>query len=136
MQLGLRPLRDVGGVNNFRPGDSWQVEEGDAVSLFMQLVDESLDRGIEGYTPSGRRYMPAAGATLQITFANLDDARVVVRSAVQPFPLDPSIWRVDILTTDKISGSPTLRIKLTEGGVVTNGSARGMLLVGDTCECG
>ena len=82
----------------------------------------------EGWNPPGRRYMPASGATLQVTFLSLDSNKQVARTATQPFPTsDPSIWRVQMLSTDGLVGTVNVLLTLTEGIMVTRGSASGMV---------
>lgn len=130
MLLSARPLRDVANVNTFRPADRWQMMEGDAPSLYFQLVDKSVDLPVEGFNPPYRRYMPAAGATLQVTLESLNSAKQIVRFATQPFAQDPSIWRLNLLSTDPIRGTVSMRLKLTEGVVITNGYLQPAIEVG------
>jgi hypothetical protein len=118
MLLSVRPLNNVVGVNDFESVDHLEFTEGDGPSLFFQLIDLSKDRSEQGFLPAGRRYMPATGATLQVTFDNLDDAKVVTKTATQPFSGDPSIWRVDLMSTDPVSGTVRAKFALTEGVVV------------------
>jgi len=116
MHLGCRILDNVVDVNTFDHADSSEWVEGDTVTLYLQLVDESKDSYLKGFHPGGRRYMPATGATLEVTLDSIDDALRVVRAANQPFPTtDPSIWAVPILTTDTVRGTVNLRLTLTEG---------------------
>lgn len=120
MMLSCRLLKNVDGVNSFDAATEVTFTEGDAASVYLQLVDEDTKLG---------RYMPAVGATLEVTLDNLDSAKRVVRAATQPFAQDPSIWKVDVLPTDKVAGTVTLRLKLTEGLKVTRGSKKAALLV-------
>jgi len=137
MLLSARPLRDVSGVNSFEVDQVWETSEGNEVSLYFQLIDASLDRATDGFSPSGRRYMPAASASLSVTIDSLDDAKKITRYATQPYALDGSIWKLDILPTDagKVRGTPTLRFKLIEGSKVTYGSLQGALLVSEVRNC-
>lgn len=114
-------LKDVQSVNSFETDNQLEWTESDALNIHFQLIDASLDLDREGYTPSGRRFVPAAGATLQVELQNVDDARRVTRLAVQPFAQDGSIWRLQILAADPCRGTPQLRLTLTEGSVVTTG---------------
>lgn len=118
MLLSVRPLNNVVGVNDFESVDHLEFTEGDGPSLYFQLIDLSKDRSEQGFLPAGRRYMPATGATLQVTFDNLDDAKVTTKTATQPFSGDPSIWRVDLMSTDPVSGTVRAKFALTEGVVV------------------
>lgn len=126
MLLSARMLVDVGGVNSWEYSQAVEFSEGDAPQVHFQLIDSSLDRHL---VPKGRRYMPASGATLEVTLDNLDDEKKVVRSATQPFSQDPSIWRIQLLTTDKVRGTTTMRLKLTEGTTVRRGSLPAAILV-------
>jgi hypothetical protein len=121
MLLSARFLNDVANVNSFEYADVAEFTEGDPASVYFQLIDSSLDKAVEGFVPAGRRYVPASGATLQVTIESLDDSKEIVRSATQPFANDGSIWKVDLLATDKIRGTANLRLKLTEGSVVRSG---------------
>lgn len=121
MLLSARLLKDVSNVNSFEYADVAEFTKGDALSVYFQLIDSSVHTTICGYNPSGRRYSPASGATMSVTIENIDDAKKVTRTATQPFALDPSIWKVDILATDVIAGTANLRITLTEGAVITRG---------------
>ncbi len=120
MLLSCRVLKNVQGVNSFEYADAAEFTEGDAPSIYVQLVDAGKAQ---------QRYMPASGAALQVTFDHVDDARKIVRAATQPYALDPSIWRIDTLVTDKLRGTIPLRLKLTEGAVITYGSLAAAVLV-------
>jgi hypothetical protein len=115
MLLSCRFLNDVGSVNSFEYVSQVEIYAGDTQTLYFQLIDASLDRPEQGFQPSGRRYMPAAGASLVVTLMNVDDAKKVVRTATQPYPQDPSIWSIPILATDPLLGSINLKMVLTEG---------------------
>lgn len=122
MVLSARILNDVNGVNSFDYCNQAEWVAGDTVTLFFQLVDASKDRMEKGFVPAGRRFVPAAGATLSVTLTNIDDAKVVTRNAAQAYStLDGSIWSVSILSTDTISGTCDLVLSLNEGGRITRG---------------
>lgn len=129
MQLSARILKDVQGVNSFDYAEAAEFTEGDTPVIYFQILDLGKDSGLRGFMPAGRRYMPAAGATLQITLDNTDDAKKFVRAATQPFATDPSIWRIETLTTDKLRGTIAMRLLLTEGSVITRGSLKAAILV-------
>jgi|SRR5438105_2818317 hypothetical protein len=113
MILSARFLNSVGSVNDFAYVQQAQFVEGDQLDVYFQLTDLAK--------PGNLRYMPAAGATLSVTVDNIDDARKITRPAVQPFPLDPSIWKVSILSGDGIKGTQNLILNLSEGGVLKHG---------------
>jgi hypothetical protein len=124
MLLSARILNDVGGVNTFSYAQVAEFTEGDAPTIYFQLIDESLDRDSR---PAGRRYMPAAGATLQVVIHNIDDAKTATRFATQPFAQDPSIWSISLLTTDTVRGTCSVKLTLTEGAKVTRGTASNVI---------
>lgn len=124
MHLSARVLKDVQSVNSFEADTELSWTEGDTLDIHLQLIDVSLDRALQGFQPEGRRYVPTAGATLSCVIENIDDAKKITRLASQPFANDGSIWRLSILATDVIRGTPQLRLTLTEGTKVTRGLVR------------
>jgi hypothetical protein len=131
MRLSLRPLTDVQNVNSYEvvPGEiTWT--EGDVLTFYFQLCDISLDTSAQGYSPPGRRYVPAAGSTLTVILENVDDDKKITRTATQPFATDGSIWSISILSSDKTKGSPQLKFNLVEpGSVLTSGILRNAVRV-------
>lgn len=113
MLLTAKMLAGVGDVNHFTYTESAQFTMGDAVDVYFQLVDAAN---------GGLRYMPAAAATLQVVCGSIDDAKRLTRTAIQPFSLDPSIWKFSILSTDVIQGTNDILLKLTESARVTSGA--------------
>lgn len=130
MLLSARILRNLCDVNTYEVALAQTMTEGDSnVSIYLQLIDTSADRALQGFSPAGRRYIPATGSSLIVTLDSLDDARKLVRTAVQPFVGDASIWRVDLLTSDNPKGTVSLRLKLTSGPTTLNGILVAGLLV-------
>lgn len=130
MLLSARMLNAVTSVNDFEVVQAVQFTQGDTVDVYFQLVDVTKDRSAQGFSPTGRRYVPASGATLTAKLDNIDDLVSVSRAATQPYPTaDPSIWRLSITATDKIIGTCALAITLTEAGVVTRGRLEAAALV-------
>lgn len=121
MKLSARMIQNLTTVNNFGWTDQAQFTQGDTASVYFQLIDDTQDKAVKGFYPAGRRYVPAAGATLSVKLDNINDAIAITRAAFQPFPLDPSIWQVQVLATDTIVGTCALALTLTEGAVVTRG---------------
>lgn len=124
MLLSALMLKDVQSVNSYEPDTELSWTEGDSLDVYFQLIDASLDRATQGFWPEGRRYVPAAGATLSCVIENIDDGKKITRQAVQPFPNDGSIWRLSVLSSDTIRGTPQLRLTLTEGSKITRGLVR------------
>lgn len=114
--LGARFLTGVCSVNSFDYADRAQLTEGDTAQVYLQLVDRLRDLPSAGFQPPFRRYVPAAGATLTVTLTSLDDARVVVKTATQPFVGDASIWTFATSATDGLRGTVNVRLQLNQGG--------------------
>jgi hypothetical protein len=113
-------LNAVASVNAYEVAQQVQFTQGDTVDIYFQLIDATLDPSPK-FIPSGRRYMPVAGALLTVKLDNIDDDVAVTRSATQPFANDPSIWKVTVVSTDKIVGTCALVLTLMEAGRVTRG---------------
>lgn len=120
MLLSARILTNVGSVNVYEYADVAEFTEGDAPTIYFQLIDASQDRTCR---PPGRRFMPASGATLQCVVHHIDDAKKITRFATQPYASDPSIWKLVLTTADQTRGTADLLLTLTEGSVVTRGRA-------------
>ena len=132
MLLSARILENVSGVNAFDYANQASFTEGDTPTIYFQLVDLHKDRADAGFVPAGRRYAPADGATLQVTFDHIDATRKIVRAATQPFASDPSIWAVPLLSTDKVRGTVNMKLTLTEGSKLTQGRLAAALSVAAT----
>jgi hypothetical protein len=121
MNLGARILSSVGGVNDFDPATEVQAMKGDAFDVYLQLIDKEQHKASQGFYPEGLRYIPASGATLQVTVLSIVPTKQFVRVATAPFtatPSDTSIWKFSILATDPVEGTVSLQLTLTEGAVV------------------
>lgn len=131
MILSLRFFESLCDVNDFVVGESYyEMTEGDAPAIYFQLIDSTKDRAVGGFSPPGRRYCPEAGSTLSVVIDHIDDARKLTRPAVQPFPtLDPSIWKLQLFTTDVITGTCSFRLTLVEPTATTYGKVTGALRV-------
>lgn len=146
MRLGIRYLRDVADANAFSySSDPPTYYEGDDQVIYFQLVDEntaSLGSALAPIFATGfggggatltsgaaRRYMPAAGATLRMILDSIEATRQVTRFPAQPFALDPSIWRLDVASSDVMRGTVDVQLRLVEGVVVHNASIKGFLRV-------
>jgi hypothetical protein len=129
MVLSARILNNVASANSFDWADQAEFTQGDTVDIYFQLIDTTVDKAVKGFVPGGRRYIPAAGATLSVKLDNIDDAVALTRSATQPFSGDLSIWKLTILATDAIVGTCALALTLTEGAKVTRGRAEAAVLI-------
>jgi hypothetical protein len=119
MNLGCRFLTSVADVNTFTVVSSLEMSKGTTQNVYFQLIDGAVDTSSQGFSPTGRRYCPPVGATLAVTLQNIDDAKVIQRTAVQAFPTaDASIWYVPILAPDPLAGTVVMQLTLTEPGPV------------------
>ena len=128
MRLNITPLQDAQGVNDFIYATEIRSTVGDAVDLYFMLSDAEKNLTQHGYNPGGMRYIPAANATLQITFKNIDNRKQFTRFATQPFPQDLSIWKVPVLATDPVSGTVSMKFVLTEPNGVAGGITKSCFL--------
>lgn len=123
-------LAHVTSVNDFDYADQVELTQGDQVDVYFQLVDLTRAPSRLGYKPEGVRYMPASGATLQVRLDNIDDNVALTRAPVQAYPtLDPSIWRLSVLSTDTIRGTCALNLTLNESGKLTYGRREGAVKI-------
>lgn len=122
MLLSARILDQVLDVNHYTPVNQVTWVQGDTVNFYFQLIDASRPLvGVDPANPTGFRYVPAVGATLQVMIQNLDDTKKISRFASQPFANDTSIWVLPILPTDTfLRGTPSLQLILNEGGKLTS----------------
>lgn len=125
MVLSLSFLQDVGGVNSFSYASNLQLGAKSATTLYFQLIDTSISVPLNAPfsgLQTGRRLMPAVGATVQLILNNLDNAKKLTRTASQPFVQDASIWSIPILNTDFLTGGTIeVQLLLNESGLITNG---------------
>ena len=128
MKLSARPLIDVAGVNDYIPSQQVEFSVGDALTFYIQLIDLEKNLAAHGWNPPGMRYVPASGATLAVTFTNIDDAKQFTRFASIPFAQDPSIWAIPVLSTDPVGGTISIKAVLTEGDVTRSFTLQGALL--------
>lgn len=129
MLLSARILNNVANINLFSYTDVMRFTEGDIPKIYLQLVDMGQDTALGGFSPPGKRYIPAVAATLQVTISSIDDAKKIIRFATQPYAQDPSIWCVTLFTTDVLRGSADIQLLLTEGTVITYGVVKQALAI-------
>lgn len=128
-QIAIRLLDDVQSVNSLELATEVSVASGDPLTINLQLVN-TMRLSWDLNSPVVR-YMPAAGATLSITFENIDDSKRMTKVASQPFAQDGSIWRVELMSQDtaKLRGTISLGYTLTEGTRVVSGRLLAAILV-------
>ena len=114
MKLEATPLIDCQNVNDFTYATEVQSTAGDPVDLYFQLSNAEKNLGQSGFNPSGLRYMPVVGSSLKVTFININNCKQFTRYATQPFTQDPSIWKVQVLASDPLSGTVSCKFVLNE----------------------
>lgn len=119
MLLSAKILKNIFGVNAFSYGTGWTIRADEPNSLYFQLVDKDQ---------ADLRYMPAALATLNVTFPALPGDSAIVVAATQPFAQDSSIWKVD-LTNLQVPGSGAVVFALTEGATTRTFSVQNAISV-------
>lgn len=119
MQLACRFLKDVSSQNSWTYTTEINAYEAENVPVYLQLVDLAAGT-TDGGPGGGRRFCPAAGATLSVLFDSVDAAKAVTKVATQPFAGDASVWLASVLAGDKLRGTVTLRITLNETGTIHN----------------
>jgi hypothetical protein len=135
MKLSARPLIEVDSVNDFDISQQVEFTVGDPLTFYFQLVNLEKNRAQYGWNPPGMRYMPAVGATLALTFLNIDNAKQFTRYAFQPFAQDSSIWAVAILSSDPVGGTVNVKAVLSEGSTTTTFSLHGALTAAGQHVC-
>jgi len=127
MFLTAKILKSVQNVNSFEVTTEWKMRQGNPTTIYFQLADgEQLNSKEEPL-----RYMPEAGATVSATFSSIVATNTVGKIATQPFPLDTSIWAININATDKIAQG-NFTFTLTEGAVVRTASVASAIVVEST----
>jgi hypothetical protein len=131
MLLSAIFLEDVANVNVYQESQQFEMTEGDSATVYLQLRDASVQTTFEGFKNPGRRYMPAAGATLTVQIDTMNNANVAALTKIctQPFAQDPSIWMFTIASTDPVAGTKRLRLRLIEGAQTRNGVVNSAILV-------
>lgn len=127
MRLEVRMLSRSSSLNSLKYVSTVEFARGETLSLMFQLFD--ADTGI--------RYIPAAGATLQVQIPRyleyiptIQDEPTptdysVNQAAAQPFPGDLSIWSTPLTAsqTAKMT-SQNAKFVLTEGSTVSIASVK------------
>lgn len=108
-------IEDVSSYNDFYEIDEIELTQGEAKSIYLRLIlvrpSDSDDK------LANIRYLPSIGSTMNVQFMALDSNLAFTRPATMVFPNDDrSIWKVEILASDKISFGG-MKLQLTEGAV-------------------
>lgn len=112
-KIAYKFLENVNNANNFYAVSELEIVQGNATTLYFRLY--TLFGADSNNKIADLRYLPQVGATMEVEFNHIDTNQKITRVASQPYPTDDrSIWKVDILATDKISFD-SMTVKLTEG---------------------
>jgi hypothetical protein len=114
MKLAIRPLSDVGGVNDFVYATKIEGTRGDSFDFYFQLVDIGTFLERQNFSPPGLRYIPGDGSILTLEVWNVDKEKRFTRVAINPFPQDTSIFHVTFLSTDPLDCSVNFRAVLLD----------------------
>lgn len=108
MRLSAQTLKNYQNINSFQRSSEWTIRLDETNSLYFQLIDLDQD---------GLRYIPTGPSpSLQVIFPAVNSANVITKNAIQiNSALDGSLWKVDLLDTEKPS-SGNVQFVLTEGG--------------------
>lgn len=91
--------------------DSLTLVRGNADTIYFQLINK---RSADSSNYTDIRYVPDNTAQITVTFDHIDSNAVVTRVATMVYPADDrSIWKVDVLATDKLAGNG-MQLSLSE----------------------
>lgn len=108
MRLSAQTIKNFQNINSFQKSSEWTIRHDEPNSLYFQLVDLDQD---------GLRYIPTGSSpSVQVVFPAVNSANVITKTATAVSALDGSLWKVDLLETEKPS-SGNVQMILTEGGI-------------------
>lgn len=124
MRLSAKPILTFANINALSYGNQWTVRAGEINVLHFQLVD--LDQ-------ASLRYMVGVGVSNQpfavsMTIPSINDASVLILSAVQADASDSSIWKVTIPASSTLSGG-NMQFSVTEGAITRKFNVLNVLAV-------
>jgi hypothetical protein len=114
MALAIELLVNVSNVNTFQSATEITFSEGEAIDVYLRLVDSNKKEG--AYDTTFLRYIPQGTTTntLKVDIQNLDDAKKISRYCTQPYATDTSIWKLALTAADALVGTVSLKFTLTE----------------------
>jgi hypothetical protein len=115
MRLGIMMLDPSSTLNSLKYINNAQFTPGETGDVMFQLVDLDTPTG----TNTWARYMPTDAATVQATMTSNNSANTISKIASQAFPLDNSIWKFSLSSTDttKLAGV-NMKVSMTDGATV------------------
>ena len=127
MRLGIQMLNNSSSLNNLIVQNQTQINPGESTTVYFQLVD--LDQK-NGNCPAPR-YIPAAGAIVQIQLTSVDTAKNIIKFATQPFPQDTSIFSFNLSASETQYGAGVnMKVTLNESGNIKIGIAESAIIFG------
>lgn len=124
MQLGIQLINSDSTLNNFQVIPEAIIVPGSTATVRFQLIK------LDPHNDNTHRYIPAAGASLQIKIYSVNTANIITKTATQPWSEDKSVWEFSLNTTEtqKVSGV-NLELTLTEGAQVYKFWAKNVLSI-------
>lgn len=120
MKLNAKILKNVDNVNSWKYAAQSSIQEGQANSVYLQLVDLDKIPGNDKSTvlpENPMRYISQATTlTVEATFSSIDDSGDIVVIGTQPFADDKSIWKISLSDT-QLPKSGNFKLKVTEDGI-------------------
>lgn len=109
MRLSVKMLDSSSTLNRLVYVDEVYVYPGETAIIFLQLQDDV----------SKHRYIPAAGASVNVKMYAINDNDIILKSASNPFLEDRSIWSFSLnaAETARLAGV-NLEVTLTEGAQI------------------
>lgn len=152
MYLSAKPIINWCDVNMYSFGNQWNVNAGDPLTLYFQIIDtdQSIQGNNQGFsifsgitavgTTAGLRYLLGIGSSnqpygIKVTFPSIDNTKVLTYTAVQADANDSSIWKVT-LPASQIPASGNVQFAVQEGTNIRRFSVINMLAVSDPTNDG
>ena len=103
MKLNIKFVKNFCNINNFDFTDEWDISEGSAQSLYLQLVNDHKDQ---------LRYISdASPLELYAVFTSIDTDQEFEKQATLISSDDKSLWKIDLDAEDvPKSGAVTFRL--------------------------
>lgn len=121
MRLSAKILENVSNVNHWNYANEAYAYEGQANTIYLQLVDLAksiqVDDNLGSISDYPMRYISqATSVSLVARFSSVDSAKEFDITGSKPFADDKSIWKFDLAST-KMPRTGNLTLILTEDGV-------------------
>ena len=123
MRLSAKILKNVNNVNSWTYTNQSFMSEGQANTLYLQLVDLDMSTSVDSeklvaFPQYPIRYISQATTlTTSVTFQSLDDSLEFSISGTQPYAQDRSIWKFD-LSASQIPSGGYIKVNIAEDSVV------------------